>query len=168
MATLNTPLFHDFILRNFYKCSYSVKLCLFKSHRLDVLYNMTLWDRFHKSFLRRMESALNVQNCFLVLQEWTASLTNMFMELRFITFKTLISKFYDSNAKLKFNNRCVLCGSPYNKLGKLGKLIFHPGHFSIQIQTGTYLTAVEKAWFTKVRSRKFQTNIKSEYHWQNP
>ena len=50
----------------------------------------------------------------------------------------------------------------------LGKPIFHPGHFSIQIQAGTYLTAVEKTWFTKVGSRKFQTNIKSEYHRQNP
>ena len=50
----------------------------------------------------------------------------------------------------------------------LGKPFFHSGHFSIQIQTGTYLTAVEKTWFTKVGSRKFQTNIKSKYHRQNP
>ena len=50
----------------------------------------------------------------------------------------------------------------------LGKPIFHPGHFSIQIQTRTYLTAVEKTWLTKVGSDKFQTNIKSEYHRQNP
>ena len=41
------------------------------------------------------------------------------------------------------------------------------GHFSIQIQTGTYLTPAEKTWLTEIWSLKFQTNIKSEYHWQN-
>ena len=50
----------------------------------------------------------------------------------------------------------------------LGKPIFHPGQFSFQIQTGTYFTSPEKTWFTKIRPRKFQTNIQSEYHRKNP
>ena len=50
----------------------------------------------------------------------------------------------------------------------LGKPIFHPGHFSIQIQAGTCLTPAAKTWFTKIGSRKFQTNIPSECHRQNP
>ena len=50
----------------------------------------------------------------------------------------------------------------------LGKPIFHPGHFSFRIQTGTYFTSPEKTWFTKIRPRKFQTNIQSEYHRKNP
>ena len=49
-----------------------------------------------------------------------------------------------------------------------GKPIFHLGHFSIQIQTGTYFTPAEKTWFTKIGPRKFQTNIQSEYHRKNP
>ena len=43
----------------------------------------------------------------------------------------------------------------------LGKPIFHPGHSSFQIQTGIYFTSAEKTWFTKIRPRKFQTNIQS-------
>ena len=54
---------------------------------------------------------------------------------------------------------------PHNTLGWLGKPIFHPGDFSIQIQTGAYLTPAEKTWFTKIWSHKLQTNnIQSEYH----
>ena len=48
------------------------------------------------------------------------------------------------------------------------KPIFHPGHFSFKIQTGTYLTPAKKTWFNKIGSRKFQADIQSEYHWQNP
>ena len=62
----------------------------------------------------------------------------------------------------------IMCRHFLHPHPTLGKPIFHPGRFSIQIQTGTYLTVVEKTWFTKVGSRKFQTNIKSEYHQQNP
>ena len=50
----------------------------------------------------------------------------------------------------------------------LSKPIFHTGHFSIQVLTGTYLTPAEKTWFTEIGSRKFQTDIQSEYHRQNP
>ena len=49
-----------------------------------------------------------------------------------------------------------------------GKPIFHPGHFSFKIQTGTYLTPAKKTWFAKIGSRKLQADIQSEYHWQNP
>ena len=49
-----------------------------------------------------------------------------------------------------------------------GKPIFHPGHFSFKIQTGTYLTPAKKTWFTKIGSCKLQADIQSEYHWRNP
>ena len=50
----------------------------------------------------------------------------------------------------------------------LGKPIFHPGHSSFQIQTGTYFTPVEKTGFTKIGPCRFQTNIQYEYHRKNP
>ena len=37
-----------------------------------------------------------------------------------------------------------MCWHPLHSHITLVKLIFHPGHFSIQIQTGTYLTPAEK------------------------
>ena len=49
-----------------------------------------------------------------------------------------------------------------------GKPVLHPDHFSFQIQTGAYLTPAKKTWFTKIGSRKFQADIQSEYHRQNP
>ena len=49
-----------------------------------------------------------------------------------------------------------------------GKPIFHPGHFSFKIQTGAHLTPAKKTWFTEIGSRKFQADIQSEYHRQNP
>lgn len=91
----------NFLIRKFYKCSYSVKLCLFKTYCLNI-YNIALWDRFHKSVLRRMESAyVKCVKMFFGFARMD-SVTNMFMELRLVTFKTLLS-----NAKLKFNERCV-------------------------------------------------------------
>ena len=49
-----------------------------------------------------------------------------------------------------------------------GKPIFHPRNIFFKIQTGSHLTPAEKTWFTKLRSRKFQADIQSEYHRRNP
>ena len=47
------------------------------------------------------------------------------------------------------------------------KLIFHPSHISIEIQTGTHLATSEKAWLTEVWALELPAYFKFKHHWQD-
>jgi endonuclease/exonuclease/phosphatase family metal-dependent hydrolase len=91
----------NFLIRKFYNCSRSVKLCLFKAYCLN-FYGIALWDKSHKSVMNKLESAY--VKCIKMFFGFVRlhSVTDMFLQLRLPTFKTLLH-----NAKVKFDDRCT-------------------------------------------------------------
>jgi len=65
------------LLRKFSKCCLAVKLCLFRAHCIQ-FYGSSLWDRFNKTVLKRLEAAY--VKCVKVFFGFARLDTSMFCE----------------------------------------------------------------------------------------
>ena len=90
----------NFLCRKFSNCSMEVKITLFRTYCLS-FYCMSLWERFHKKVLNRIEAAYVKCVKMFFGFERLHSVTAMFMQLKLPTFNTLLH-----NSKLKFSNTC--------------------------------------------------------------
>ena len=90
----------NFLCRKFSNCSIEVKITLFRTYCLS-FYCMSLWERFHKKVLNRIEAAYVKCIKMFFGFERLHSVTAMFMQLKLPTFNTLLH-----NSKLKFLNTC--------------------------------------------------------------
>jgi hypothetical protein len=79
----------NFLIRRFAKCSYFVKLCLFRAYCIN-FYGVALWNHYNVSVLQKFQAAYNKCVKLFFGYERRYSMTGVFFELNLKTSNTML------------------------------------------------------------------------------